>query len=54
MMSQRIKILAANYRNMVPVTLAALDEVVQEPSLPATPMYYCNEYMSTCALVLAC
>jgi len=51
---QRIKILAANYRNMVPVTMEAFDEIVDLEPLPATPMYYCNECLSTCALVLAC
>jgi|EP01046_Picozoa_sp_COSAG06_P027240 hypothetical protein len=50
----RIKILAANYRNMVPVTMEAFDEIVDLEPLPATPMYYCNECLSTCALVLAC
>lgn len=51
---QRIKILAANYRNMVPVTMAAFDEIIEAPALPATCAYYCNECLSTCALVLAC
>lgn len=51
---QRIKILAANYRNMVPVTMAAFDDIIESEELPATPMYYCNECISACALGLAC
>jgi hypothetical protein len=51
---QRIKILAANYRNMVPVTMAAFDDIIESEELPASAMYYCNECMSACALVLAC
>ena len=51
---QRIKILAANYRNMVPVTMAAFNEIVEEEPLPATAGYYCNECISGCMLVLAC
>ena len=39
---QRIKILAANYRNMVPVTMTAFNEIVEEEPLPATAGYYCN------------
>jgi len=51
---QRIKHLARDYRSMVPITLQAFDEIVELPALPATPMYYCNECLSTCALILAC
>ncbi len=51
---QRIKHLARDYRSMVPITLQAFDEIVDLPALPATPMYYCNECLSTCALILAC
>lgn len=51
---QRIKILASRYRNMVPVTMRDFDDIIDLPALPATAKYYCNECVSTCALVLAC
>ena len=51
---QRIKQLATRYRTMVPVTLADFDEIIELSALPVTPKYYCNECLSTCALVMAC
>jgi hypothetical protein len=51
---QRIKQLATRYRTMVPVTLADFDEIIELSALAITPKYYCNECLSTCALVMAC
>jgi len=51
---QRIKQLAKEYRSMVPITLQEFDDIIELPALPATAKYYCNECLSTCALILAC
>ena len=51
---QRIKHLARDYRSMMPITRQDFDDIVELPALPATVMYYCNECLATCALVLAC
>ena len=51
---QRIKMLATRFRTLVPVTLGDFDEIIEQPALPVTAKYYCNECLSTCALVLAC